>query len=135
MKKIFLGAFLAVAVINGAAIAKTTTVIAGVDLTKVGTIVKEITSSLSALNLTGTQTTAVSSALTNYVTKYNSLKAIASTAKGAAQLSSAKTSALTAIKSSLGASKYTSFLSSLKTTAVNQATSAAATAVINSLIK
>ncbi|QTV04838.1 hypothetical protein [Faecalibacter bovis] len=108
-------------------------------ITKVAQIssaISEITGLLGGLNLTGAQTSAVTSALKSYISNYNSID----TTKEGYQslLDGYKTKALSEIKTGVGESKYGEVISTLKDAsdkAKNTTVSDATLGVISSLVK
>lgn len=108
-------------------------------ITKVAQIsstISEISSILGGLNLTSAQSSIVTNALKNYITKYNSLDATQS--NYTSLLNNYKSEALTSIKNGIGESKYGQFISTLKSTsdkAKSTSISEGTLAIINSLIK
>ena len=97
--------------------------------------ISEISNIFNALNLTSTQTSKVTSALTNYIKQYNSLSGL--TDNSANILNEYKTSALNEISNSLGQSKYGMFLNAAKeaTNAKQSGLSAESINILSSLIK
>ena len=134
MKKLVLG----LGVVLALASCSTSTGTVGT-ITKVAQIsstISEISNLLGGLNLTSSQTSAVATALKEYIANYNTLDTTKDNYKSL--LEQYKTKALGEIKTGVGESKYGEVITTLKnagTKAQNTTVSDATLAVITSLVK
>ena len=85
--------------------------------------------------LNSTQTSAVSSALTKYIGVYNTANALTDVTARTTQLSQAKTTALSAIKSAVSATQYSGIITTLTNAVGNKNTSATTAALLSTLVK
>lgn len=86
-------------------------------------------------SLNSTQTSAVSSALTKYIGVYNTANALTDVTARTTQLSQAKTTALSAIKSAVSATQYSGIITTLTNAVGNKNTSATTAALLSTLVK
>ena len=140
MKNLFLGlaviAGLSSCATSGSSSTGSSTVSTITKVAQISTTISEISNILGGLNLTSAQSSIVTNALKNYITKYNTLDT--TKANYTSLLSNYKTEALSTIKNGIGESKYGQFISTLKSTsdkAKSTSVSDATLSIINSLVK